>query len=233
MGQQAELFLAAFNRVEKWMQRTYEGQQVPGFSELVRRLAKSKTLQVRKFQEDLLEIAQLRNAIVHDRVAPDFIIAEPNEWIVNRLLSIEKELTCPVLVIPKYQKEVLTFKETTPLSTILNSVKNNGYLQFPIYHQGVFKGLITAKGIGSWLASQVSEETISIKDHTAGSIIATDKRRHNVTFVAQTAYDFQMGELFANDPTLEAILITKNGQKNQPLLGLIRPKDVFDSYYKE
>lgn len=233
MGKQAELFLAAFNRVEKWLQHTYGGQQVPGFSELVRRLSKNRQLQVARFQDDLLEIAQLRNAIVHDRISPTFVIAEPNEWIVNKLLTIEKELTKPDYVLPKYRKKVMTFDEETSLKTILKSVNDNGFLQFPIYGKGVFKGLITAKGIGTWLAKHVENDMISIKNQTARAIIASDKRRDNVWFVSAKTYDYQIGELFASDPSLEAILITKTGQKNEPLLGLIRPKDVFDSYYKE
>ena len=32
-----------------------------------------------KYEDDLLQLAQLRNAIVHDRIAVDFVIAEPND----------------------------------------------------------------------------------------------------------------------------------------------------------
>ena len=30
-------------------------------------------------------MAQLRNAIVHERIADDFVIAEPNEWAVQQV----------------------------------------------------------------------------------------------------------------------------------------------------
>lgn len=42
-----------------------------GFTELVRRLAQRKQLMIRKYEDDLLQLAQLRNAIVHDRIAVD------------------------------------------------------------------------------------------------------------------------------------------------------------------
>lgn len=84
VGKQAELFLAAFNRIEKWLKNEYDGKQVPGFSELVRRLSQRKDLQVKSYRDDLLELAQLRNAIVHDRISPDFVIAEPNEWVIKK-----------------------------------------------------------------------------------------------------------------------------------------------------
>lgn len=40
-------------------------------------------------------MAQLRNAIVHERIADDFVIAEPNEWAVQRIETIEQALTKP------------------------------------------------------------------------------------------------------------------------------------------
>ena len=35
-------------------------------------------------------MAQLRNAIVHERIADDFVIAEPNEWAVQQLKRLNK-----------------------------------------------------------------------------------------------------------------------------------------------
>lgn len=51
--------------------------------------------QIAQFEEDLLQMAQLRNAIVHERIADDFVIAEPNEWAVQRIETIEQALTKP------------------------------------------------------------------------------------------------------------------------------------------
>lgn len=233
MGEQAEQFLATFNRIEKWLQNEYKGHQTPGFSELVRRLAQQKELQVKTYKDDLLEMAQLRNAIVHDRIAPDFIIAEPNEWVIQKLLFIESQLTHPAKVYPKFKKVVMTFDKTTSLATILKQVKKNGYLQFPIYDNGQFKGLITAKGIGSWLANHVTDESIDISNQSAESILASDSRSSNYLFVTKETHIFEVVEKILKDPACEAVLITKNGQANQLSLGLIRPKEIFKSYYED
>ena len=73
-------FLASFNRIEKWLQKELPGDERFGFSELVRRASKQKISVIEEYEDDLLQIAQLRNAIIHDRISPDFVIAEPNEW---------------------------------------------------------------------------------------------------------------------------------------------------------
>lgn len=68
----SDLFLISFNRIEKWMRDEMGNARNMGFTELVRRLAQRKQLMIRKYEDDLLQLAQLRNAIVHDRIAVDF-----------------------------------------------------------------------------------------------------------------------------------------------------------------
>ena len=87
----SDLFLISFNRIEKWMRDEMGNARNMGFTELVRRLAQRKQLMIRKYEDDLLQLAQLRNAIVHDRIAVDFVIAEPNDWTVKRIQLIEQE----------------------------------------------------------------------------------------------------------------------------------------------
>lgn len=91
----SDLFLISFNRIEKWMRDEMGNARNMGFTELVRRLAQRKQLMIRKYEDDLLQLAQLRNAIVHDRIAVDFVIAEPNDWTVKRIQLIEQELIQP------------------------------------------------------------------------------------------------------------------------------------------
>ena len=55
------------------------------------------------------ELAQLRNAIVHDQVADDFVIAEPNDWAVTRIKQIEESLLRPEKVLPRFGKKVTGF----------------------------------------------------------------------------------------------------------------------------
>ena len=49
---------------------------------MTRRLSRKEKGQLLNLK-DLLQMAQL-NAIVHERIADDFVIAEPNEWAVQR-----------------------------------------------------------------------------------------------------------------------------------------------------
>ena len=102
----SDIFLSSFNRIEKWMRDAMGNARNMGFTELVRRLAQRKNAVIKKYEEDLLQLAQLRNAIVHDRIAVDFVIAEPNDWAVNKIQQIEGELLQPETVLPRFSKHV-------------------------------------------------------------------------------------------------------------------------------
>lgn len=235
MGKNAEDFLACFNRIDKWMQSQLQNPNNMGFSEMTRRLARQRHLQVHVYENDLLQIAQLRNAIVHDRIATDFVIAEPNEWVINRLKEIETQLLEPERVIPVFKKYVTGFEKTTSLTDILRIVNSKRYSQFPIYDRGKFLGLITAHGLGLWMASQcqANQLVIDLANKTAEDVLKTDRRRHNYQFVSSDTYIYQVAHIFMEKPTVETVFITKDGHPDGNLIGIIRPKDIMLGYYKD
>lgn len=227
MDQQADQFLTTFNRIEKWLQKQLSNPSGMGFSEMVRRLAHNRNTQVAAYEDDLLQMAQLRNAIVHERIAPDFIIAEPNLWAVARLATIEKELTEPEKVLPRFAKHVTGFEQDIALLALLASVSEKGYSQFPLYEHGSFRGLITVHGLGLWLAQQSKTKQIDLTHKKAFEVLKADRRSGNYRFIAADCPIFQAAACFQQDPELEVLLITQTGDPNGNLLGIIRPRDLF------
>lgn len=227
MAERAEQFLASFNRIEKWMQDELGNPRNMGFTEMVRRLDKQHNPEIRNAADDLLQMARLRNAIVHDQVDEDFVIAEPNEWTINRITEIEHHLTKPEHVLPKFAKKVTGFEYTLPMSEIMQTIAEKRYSQFPLYHQGQFKGLITLRALGFWFAQESLKGAIHLEGRTAADLILTDGKSTNYRFVHGDTLIIEVKQFFENDPLLEAVLITKNGDPNGNLLGIIRPRDLF------
>lgn len=233
MGEKAETFLNSFNRIEKWLKEQLNNPTNMGFSEMVRRLSRKKDNQVNSFQDDLIQMAQLRNAIVHERISADFIIAEPNEWAVKRLSEIEAALISPEKVLPRFAKKVTGFDIAISLKDILNIVACKQYSQFPIYDKGKFKGLITVRGLGIWLAIESSKGDIHLEGRTASELLETNYKQSNYQFVSSETTVYQVERMFRNHIRLEAILITKDGNPNGNLVGIIRPRDVYNNLEKE
>ncbi|MHC5267773.1 CBS domain-containing protein [Enterococcus sp. LJL98] len=228
MGQQANTFLTSFNRIEKWLKEALDSPRNMGFTQMVRRLASRSDLPIKHYEEDLIQISQLRNAIVHEQVREDFIIAEPNQWIVHRILTIEAALLQPELVLPRFGKKVTGFEQTLPLTELLKIVAKKRYSQFPLYEKGIFTGLITLKDIGYWVAKESLMGDLYFKNKVARDLILSDGKTINYQFVAKDCPITVVEAMFKETALLEAILITPDGNQNGQLLGIIRPRDLLN-----
>lgn len=229
MAEAAKIFLSSFNRIEKWMQREVNPINGMGFSQLVRKLSNQPILPIRKYENDLLQISQLRNAIVHDQIGEDFIIAEPNEWVITRILQIEKELYEPERVLPRFAKKVTGFTINLPVPELLNSIAKKRYSQFPLYKNGKFQGLLTLRMLGYWYATHFYLSPSELANLTAKDLLTANGKRTNYQFVASNTSIAEVQNLFIQSTTLEAILITEDGQEDGQLVGIIRPRDVVEN----
>ncbi|MGM0239620.1 CBS domain-containing protein [Enterococcus sp. AZ103] len=228
MGERADDFLTTFNRIEKEVKSLLGNPVNLGFSEAVRRLAKKQHDLIGKNENDLLQLAQLRNAIVHDQIADDFVIAEPNEWAVQRIKEIEKGLLSPEKVLPRFAKKVTGFEQTVPMREILETVKEKRYSQFPVYDHGKFLGLITLRTIGLYLSELVLQRSFDIFNKKVGDFLIQNGKNTNFEFVSADTNIAEVEEKFQQIATLEAILITKDGNRDGNLLGIIRPRDILN-----
>lgn len=228
MAERAKIFISTFNRIEKWMQIQLKSETTMGFSQMVRKLARNSDLPIKKFEDDLLQFSQLRNAIIHDQIGEDFVIAEPNEWVISRIQKIEKELFEPEKVLPRFSKKVTGFTIDMPLEELLSIVAKKRYSQFPLYRNGEFKGLLTLRMLGFWFAKHYPIAPNVGKELTASALLEDDRKTTNYQFVAaDTTIDY-VQEQFAEHATLEAILITESGEPNGSLVGIIRPRDLVE-----
>lgn len=230
MGKNAETFLNSFNRVEKFLKESLNAPSNMGFAESVRRISRQKNSPVKEFENDLLQMAQLRNAIIHEKIAEDFVIAEPNDWAVKRMLEMEKELVEPETVYPRFRKHVTGFEKNISVKDILKKVAEKHYSQFPIYKKGKFLGLVTIRGIGLWVAIESQKGPLDFTKKTAEDLLALPFKQPNYRFCRVDATITEVETWFKEDPQLEAVLITKNGEQNGELLGIIRPRDLSFSH---
>jgi predicted transcriptional regulator len=227
MGEAADIFLSSFNRIEKWLKNELNNPKNMGFSQMVRKLSARQDLPVQKYENDLLQISQLRNAIVHEKIGENFVIAEPNQWLINRIRKIEMELLEPELVLPRFAKHVTGFEEDIAIKELLEIIAKKRFSQFPLYKQGEFQGLITLRALGYWFAKESLKGEINLENRQAKELIIHDGKKTNYAFVSRYTPIIEIESLFHDQGTLDAILITKEGNPNGNLLGIIRPRDIF------
>ncbi|MGJ0914546.1 CBS domain-containing protein [Enterococcus avium] len=227
MGERADIFLSTFNRIEKELKRQLGNPVNMSFSEAVRRLSKRRDNLIGDSENDLLQLAQLRNAIVHDQVADDFVIAEPNDWAVTRIKQIEESLLRPEKVLPRFGKKVTGFERNLPLVEIMKIITEKRFSQFPVYDFGKFMGLITLRTIGFYFAQASLSGSVSLKGRIAEDLLLGNGKRTNFKFVSADTKVSEVEKMFQTEAILEAILITKDGHSDGNLLGIIRPRDIY------
>jgi len=232
--ERGERFLAAYNVIERAMQRRVGDQgSREGFRRLIDHLAGSDWT-IMRWKDDLIEFAELRNAIVHERVRPEYLIAVPLEDTVRRIERIASLIDRPPLVYPRFRRDVVVFQANEPARKVLSALRDTGYSQFPVYQGDQYLGLITDGGIARWLAGWLNgkgrDTGVDPLDLTVGEVLKSEKNPDRARFISRNATIYQAEGLFegssGNKWRLSALLITENGDPKEKLLGIITPFDM-------
>lgn len=185
---------------------------------------------IKRYRDDLIEFAELRNAIVHKTIDPDHAIAEPHDHVVEAILAIEEELLEPKKVIPLFARSVHTCQGTDLLSDLLKVIRDKEYSQFPVYELGKFKGLMTRKGITNWLAKQVETKEIQSLDVPLLEVFLSESDAAQFEFISKKTSIYEAKDKFLTylnyGKRLDTLLITETGDQDEPLLGMITPLDL-------
>lgn len=230
MVKNSDRFIIAFNKIEKVLKTMVDKNDL-GFSRLVKITSKYHPV-LKRYRDDLLEFAQLRNAIVHNRVDFDYAIAEPHLSVVEQIEWIEREITKPQLVYPMFKRKVYVFQESDPLSSLLYIIQTKDLSKFPIYQGNQFIGVLSEKGLAHWLANQMSHDFKSLSYTTVGEVMVFQEP-HTSGFIKKTATVYEAEDRFKSvigkGKRIDALLITENGHANESLLGIITPRDIIDT----
>ena len=226
----SERFLAAFNVIEDCMEGMYKTDRYVGFATLIHRLA-PKSAVIREYGEDLQMYAKLRNAIVHEKFEPGYVIAEPHLKEVEKIEKIALALSEQKTLKQLFNKGVTTFQQDEPFSEVLSVIHKQHFSQFPIYKGSEFVGLLTVRGISNWLAEAALDgNAISVENTKVSDVLRYEENAYNFGFIRASLTLYDAAEQFKRQidkgSQYYALLITENGKKNERLLGIVTPIDV-------
>ncbi len=227
-------FLSAYGVIEKCLRRKWgnpAGKE--SFRHLVDVLSKEDAV-IRRFKDDLAEYAELRNAIVHERRSPDYLIAIPRLETVLAIEEVARILSNPPRVYPRFAKEVARLSPTTVVARLFEVMRRTDYTQFPVYRGDTYLGLVTVGGIARW-AAEVSlanpkASIESVLSSPVSDVLACEKG-NRAAFISRRATIYDAEEAFRRRPKsdkwgIAALLITESGRHTEELLGIVTPSDV-------
>ena len=228
----SDRFLDAFNTIERYVRRTIEVGQSEPFVSGVHRASRTDS-KVRHYRETLLEFAQLRNAIVHGPRG-ERVLAEPNDSVVMEIERIANLLTAPPSIADFMTKEVITIQGSEELARAVLVFREESFSQIPVYAGHRFTGLLTTTAVVRWLGKQLQNGSFSLGSVTVREILESAGKESGFSFMPETATAFDVIAVFERShrrgERLRAVLVTDDGGRDSPLLGILTLWDLQAAY---
>ncbi|WP_159520987.1 CBS domain-containing protein [Erysipelothrix urinaevulpis] len=214
-------FIHAFVAIEQVLKKQLNNPPF-GFSQMVQVLS-TKNAIVKHHSFDLLEYAQLRNAIVHNRSGENYAIAEPHSEVVENIEKILKELTQPATLADVTLSKVYTSHPDMKAIDLAKIQEKHNYSMVPIYDKGRYIGIVYSKLYQKAFA-------MGNFDLTVKELLAYQDKKNRVLFVSlqsplreivETYFD-----LYEKGRGIVGVIVTKNGFMNQKALAVLTPADL-------
>lgn len=224
----SDRFLIAFAQVEEGLKRVLGMPSKESFRWMLRQAAKRNAV-VQAVEEDLLELADLRNAIVHDR-GGGYVLAEPHLSTVERLERIVELITDPPRIDKAMSRPVVTCGPDDSMASAATRMAKGDFSRMPVYEepQGLI-GLLTANAIARWLGTRLTAPQAALDDPVS-TVLAHGDGAHRFELIARDRLVADVLGLFTTATQqgrrLEAVLITATGAPTEPLLGIVTIQDL-------
>lgn len=221
----ASRFINAFAMIETECRRIVGDGRYTKFYMLLEQAAKINST-IRQYQIDLQEYADLRNAIVHERTEEGTVIAQPVDWVVERIEKIARLLSSPALLKDHFLKPVKTCRPEDSVLDAYQLMKTLGTSKLPIYTEGRFFGLLTLEMIAEWAVFRQAEDEVP----SVQTIFKPQVKTEKVLFLSKEATVETALEMFEETMRrgvhLLAIIISAEGERNQKPEGILTIADL-------
>lgn len=214
-------FLEAFVSIEQSMRDILKPSRNMKFYQLVNMCSKTNHI-IRSKHMDLMEYADLRNAIVHQRGNQQEIIAQPVDSVVNDIMTIAQALKKDEQIGTHLHKKVVVCHPSDLILDTYYLMQKLGTSKLPIYDEERFVGLITYREIAHWAIDNPNLQYISeiIEECADDRVIFMDRKRD----ISQIIYEFENS--LKKGIYVLVIIITETGMKNQKPLGIYTVYDL-------
>ena len=224
-------FVNLYNRLDAHLRSLANLDRTVSFMAVVDTLARGGNAVIRSYKDSLRAFGELRNAIVHDRVFPTRIIAEPLPEVLAQLHKVVEDIIQPEHLIPRFQRAIRLFGPDDPLTDAIQYMHDNHFSQVIVFGKADHPfHLLTAEGISFWLGSKIKDDIISVREARIRDALQYEPDdTHAVMSRYRTlhdAHDLFMSALANKKPRIFAIVITQNGKRTETPLGIVTPWDL-------
>ncbi len=221
----ANRFLDAFIKIEQECYHIIEDGAYQRFYYLLNKAAKQNNI-LKRYEIELQDYGDLRNAIVHQRSHDGKIIAQPVDSVVERIEMIARLLTQPPLVGECFVKPVQSCQKHECIKDVYFKMKKLATSKMLIVENDQYKGLLTLQMISDYALSHDSD----IKRATVKEVFSPNYEQEQVLFISKKNCVLDILEMFETGihqgKAVIAILVSENGKSNEKVEGIITLADL-------
>jgi CBS domain-containing protein len=224
----AERFLNAFSDIEKHLRSVTRIGRAVRFTEVLRTQSVRDPV-VRRFEYDLREYADLRNAIVHNGAGNERVIADPRRPTVLHLEHIRDRILQPPRLGEHFRRDVQVSQPTESVGGAARRMFEGNFSQLPIYMNDKFVALLTTETVARWLGAKFAENG-GLLDEPIERALRHVEGTSRCEFLGLSSTVAEALERFHARSTegrsLDAIIMTQDGKEDQPPLGILTTFDL-------
>ena len=219
----ADRFVEAFVRIEKSLREIASVNRFMKFHQLVDICSKKNTVVKINFSK-LLDYADLRNVLVHQRDDNNDVLAQPTDNAVEAIEKVATQLEDDKKAIEFASKPVRVVRLSDTLDYAYQAMYRLKTTKIPVYDDNCFVNLLTMESIGNWLINNESKiatvaDVVEGKDNVNKVIFFDINRRLGDVIDA-----FENG--LVSGTNLSAIIISENGKCSDYPKGIITVYDL-------
>lgn len=218
--------ISAYNLIDARLRSLYRGKGNLQFSDLVRRCAElNKT--VKKYEEELMSLARLRNAIVHNSTR-EVLIAEPCDSFTALATHIAQLLSAPPKLKLIKEKGATGLPEKATVQDAISLIARTGYSNVPVYRGERAVGMLNnrrlVKSLGDALDRGDSIEKFLAMPCT--EIMREDDFPRYYVVLGRENTVQEAIDAFENNRKLLAVVVTVSGALGDRITNILTASDL-------
>jgi len=226
-------YLAVFNTVDKHFDKVLLEESFLPFNEKIKRVMDgdySISWFVKIHHYQLKYFGELRNHITHGIKEHGHTYAYPSEHALAKLTKLKDAIVLPPIVGDIFTKDVYSCQLSDSLTQVVHAMHDHSYTHIPVYDaKNTFQWVLTEWDIAGFLSWYIDNESkwldaVLVKD------IAFHIDNDAYLFVWEKENIYEIDKIFTHRrqewKRLGAVFVTKQGKRNEPLVGIITAGDV-------
>jgi len=220
-------FVNAYNLLDHSLRTQYNFKNNISFSDLIRRCASLNQV-IRLYEDDLIDLARLRNAIIHSK--SEQVIAEPHNDVVELMEKVAKIISTPPAALQalKHTTVDVIAAESSLKDYIIMSAKV-GHSNIPVYKRNMLIGVMQRHSFLEQLGLVIGTGNVSIDQYLGTTTIEQffhERPAHEHFRIVSARATIEEVLAIFGDRKLTAVIITDNGTSGGNLKGIVTNADI-------